>query len=91
MKNVIRCLKRYWYLTLTKQTANYIFLAYDSGTTFIDLMSLRNIRCPQDLEFDLTERYRENFVARQFPIGSLSKEDQKYVLFQLRLAIIYAE
>lgn len=54
-------------------------------------MSLRNIRCPQDLEFDLTERYRENFVARQFPIGSLSKEDQKYVLFQLRLAIIYAE
>lgn len=54
-------------------------------------MSLRNIRCPQDLEFDLNERYRENFVARQFPIGSISKEDQKHVLFQLRLAIIYAE
>lgn len=33
----------------------------------------------------------ENFVARQFPIGSVSKEDQKHALFQLRLAIIYAE
>ena len=54
-------------------------------------MSLRNIRCPQDLEFDLTERYRENFVASQSPIGSISKEDQKRALFRLRLAIIYAE
>lgn len=33
----------------------------------------------------------ENFVARQFPIGSVSKDDQKHALFQLRLAIIYAE
>ena len=32
------------------------FLAYDSGPSSTDLMSLRNIRCPQDLEFDGTVR-----------------------------------
>lgn len=39
-----------------KTNCELYFLVCDSGAGFIDLMSLRNIRCPQDLEFDLTER-----------------------------------
>lgn len=63
---------------------------YDSGTGFIDLASLRNIRCPQDLKFNWKD-IGENFVAGQFPTGSLSKEDQTSALFQIGLAIIYVE
>lgn len=47
-----------------KTNCELYFLACDSGTSFIDLMSLRNIRCPQDLESDLTERYREKLCSQ---------------------------
>lgn len=50
-----------------KTNCELYFLAYDSGTSFIDLMSLRNIRCPQDLEFDLTVRYGGKLCSQTIP------------------------
>lgn len=50
-----------------KTNSELYFWAYNSGTGFIDLMSLRNIRCPQDLESDLTERYGGKLCSRTIP------------------------
>lgn len=49
---------------INKTNCELYFSAWDSGTRSIDCMSLRSIRCPQDVESDLTERQRGKLCSQ---------------------------
>lgn len=62
-----------------------IFKDVIQALAFVDLMSLRNIRCPQDLKFDLNKKCRKKLLYLDYSPLTRYLKRSKVCVIPLRL------